>query len=105
VFTCAGGGFLNYSTDLLLSSHLHRFDTGVEFEELSVALDYEAPSLEHALHDHSLFVPKTDGIVVFDSRTGDALLAEPVATDAPASDIVLMRAGPRHGSRCDVPPP
>jgi hypothetical protein len=58
---------------------LHRFDldTGVEFEELSVALDYEAPSLEHALRD-DLFVPKTDGIAVFDSRTGDSPLVEPV---------------------------
>jgi hypothetical protein len=102
LLTCRSSGFLTYSTDLLLSSHLHRFSFGggTAPAELSVSLDYEAPVIEHATRQRRLFVPRADGIGVFDSSTGLPLLGVPIATPAPPSDIVLLRATAKRTSSC-----
>jgi len=102
LMTCRESGYLTYSTDLLLSSHLHRFSftSGVAPAELSVSLDYEAPVLEHVTRQRRLFVPRADGVAVFDSRTGAPLLAQAVPTPAPPSDIALLRPRSRRTAQC-----
>jgi hypothetical protein len=89
-------GYLVYSTDLLLSSHLHQFTLAGDIgPELHVSLDYFAPALEVEPRAGLLFVPDgTDGrmgINVFDAATGARLTPAPTATTGPPSDLVLLR--------------
>jgi hypothetical protein len=72
-------GFLAYSTDLLLSSHLHQFSLtgGVDPTELAVALDYFSPVIEFHPQTNSVFFPIggsiDNGLLVFDANTGARL--------------------------------
>lgn len=94
-------GYLVFSTDLLLSSHLHRFAAfrSVEQRELRTLLDYFMPALVHVRRSHALFVPDDGtggiaGVLVYDAPTGELLMREPIATPAAPTDLELVR-GPR----------
>lgn len=95
VFTSRTGGYLAYSTDFALSSHLHRFtvDGRVDPEELFVVVNYAIPNLVHSRREDLLFLPTSDGPVrgvhVFDAATGERLTEEPVATPGVPTDLEL----------------
>ncbi len=89
-------GFLVFSTDLLLSSHLKPFTIsgGVEpGPEMHVSLDYFMPSLVLDRRNQLLLVPDggfaSSGIHVFDAVTRTRLTKSPAATSGPPSDLVL----------------
>ena len=96
VFTSPNGGYLAYSTDFALSSHLHRFtvDGQVDPEELFVVVNYAIPHLVHWKRGNRLFLPTSDGPVrgihVFDAATGDRLTDAPVATPGVPTDLELL---------------
>ena len=104
VFTSRSGGYLAYSTDFALSSHLHRFtvDGHVDPAELFVVVNYAIPSLVHWKRGNLLFLPTSDGPVqgvhVFDAATGARLTEDPVATPGVPTDLELLnfvrRVGP-----------
>jgi hypothetical protein len=93
-------GFLAYSTDLLLSSHLHQFSLagGVDPRELAVALDYFSPAIEYAPETDSVFFPiggsVENGLHVFDATTGARLTDALIATSGPPTDLMLLAAIP-----------
>jgi hypothetical protein len=96
VFTSRNGGYLAYSTDFALSSHLHKFtvDGKVDPEELFVVVNYAIPALAHWRPGNLLFLPTSDfpvqGIHVFDAATGDRLTDAPVATPGVPMDLELL---------------
>lgn len=89
-------GFLTFSTDLLLSSHLNRFNTAGEVigPELHVSLDYFVPTLVFEPLGNTVFYPDGEwferGMHAFDARTGDRLTSEATPTSGNPSDITLM---------------
>ena len=89
-------GYLTFSTDLLLSSHLHKFtaDGEVDPEELDVAVDYFTAAMAFDPLTQSLYVPTggfgADGVNVFDALTGGRLTATPIPTGGPPTDLVLI---------------
>jgi hypothetical protein len=93
-------GYLVFSTDLILSSHLQRFSLagGVETgPQLNVSVDYAVPALEFDAQSGSLFVPDgafgRRGVHVFDAATGERRTSEPIATNGSPTDILLLREG------------
>jgi hypothetical protein len=99
-------GFLAYSTDLLLSSHLHSFTfSGEVGPELQVSLDYFTPALAHDRPTDAIFSPDgnfgTTGIRVFDAETEAELTAEPTRTSGVPTDLLLLRATPRPAAPPD----
>jgi hypothetical protein len=93
-------GFLAYSTDLLLSSHLHQFSLagGVDPRELAVALDCFSPAIEFHSDTNSVFFPiggsVENGLHVFDATTGTRLTDRLIATSGPPTDLVLVTTIP-----------
>jgi hypothetical protein len=79
-------GWLVFSTDLLLSSHLHAytFETGMESFEADVSLNYFVPHLVYAPQSDTLFWPEPDGVQPFDGTTGTPRAA---ATPLPVAGI------------------
>lgn len=86
-------GYLVFSTDLLLSSHLTRFSVsgGVQPGELHVALDYLVPELLLDAAGSQLFWPEPAGLHVFDTATGVRLTRDPIPLDGVPSDLALVR--------------
>ncbi|MBM4265848.1 MAG: hypothetical protein FJ144_04430 [Deltaproteobacteria bacterium] len=109
VMTKRDRGYLTYSTDLLLSSHLHQFavDGTVVPEQLHVSVDYFAPALAHDPPSQNLFVPEAgfgaEGVHVFDARTGRQLTEELIRTSGPPSDLVIVEGGSRRAGGCRAP--
>jgi hypothetical protein len=93
-------GFLAYSTDLLLSSHLHQFSlkSGVDQRELAVALNYFSPAIEFEPSTNTVFFPVggmlDDGLFPFDATTGTPLSDRLIATSGPPTDMALVTAIP-----------
>jgi hypothetical protein len=93
-------GFLVFSTDLLLSSHLHQFSLsgGVDPAELAVALDYFSPAIEFHAGTNAVFLPVggsvENGFHVFDATTGAMLNSRLVGTAGPPSDLVVIAVVP-----------
>ena len=92
-------GYLVYSTDLLLSSHLHAFhDSAVDPTELHVLLDYFMPAIVLVRRTATLFVPDNSfgnaGVVAFRSSDGTRLTEDPTPTDAGPSDLEAIRGAP-----------
>jgi hypothetical protein len=89
-------GFLVYSTDLLLSSHLHQFSLtrGVDQKELAVALNYFSPTIEFDPETNSVFFPVggmlDDGLLVFDAASGAELSGQLIPTSGPPTDLALV---------------
>jgi hypothetical protein len=90
-------GYLVYTTDLTLSSHLHRFSVrgDVDPEELNVSVDYAVPALAHDPIAGTLFVPDgvfgRQGLHVFDATSGARLSTDPIPTDGAPTDVLLLR--------------
>jgi hypothetical protein len=89
-------GFLAYSTDLLLSSHLHQFSLvgGVDPRELAVALDYFSPAIELDPGTNTVYFPLggslDNGLHAFDATTGARLTGSLIATSGPPTDLVVI---------------
>ena len=94
-------GWLVFSTDLLLSSHLHAFTLtgGMDPSEADVSLDYFAPHLVYHAASNTLFWPEPDGVQPFDATTG-APRAGPTPLDGLPTDLELLFLA---GSRIPVP--
>jgi len=89
-------GYLIFSTDLLLSSHLQRFSLrgGVESgPELHVSLDYFVPALAHDAATRQIFLPdggiRPGGVFVFDAETGERLSSGAIPVGGMPSDAAL----------------
>jgi hypothetical protein len=96
-------GFLAYSTDLLLSSHLHQFSLagGVDPTELAVALDYFSPAIEFDSGTNTVFFPiggsLENGLLAFDATTGARLSDQLIPTSGPPTDLIVLAAIPEPG--------
>ena len=91
-------GWLVFSTDLLLSSHLHAFTLtgGMDPFEADISLDYFAPHLVYHAASNTLFWPEPDGVQPFDATTG----APRAGSDAARRASHRSRAA-RAGARGD----
>ncbi len=92
-------GYLSYSTDIVLSSHLHAFRPfeGVSVPELDTSLFYATAALVHDPVTDRLFVPHSfdsHGVRVFDAETGEPLNEQPTAAGGPITNLLLI---PRLG--------
>lgn len=92
-------GFLVYSTDLDLSSHLQPFSLtkGVDpGPNLNVSVGYAVPTLVHEPRRDVFFVPdgvfERQGVHVFDVETWDRLSTAPTAVSGQPTDMLLLRA-------------
>lgn len=87
-------GWLVFSTDLLLSSHLHAFtlEDGMDPFEADVSLDYFVSHLVYDASSDTLFWPEPDGVKPFDATTGEAL-ASPTPLDGLPTDLALLSPG------------
>jgi len=90
-------GYLVYSTDLDLSSHLKAFSLsrGVESgPELHVSVGYFVPAIEFDARAGSIFVPDgvfgRQGVHVFAAATGERR-SDIIPTNGPVTDILLLR--------------
>jgi hypothetical protein len=89
-------GFLVYSTDLALSSHLHvfRIPEGVEEAELYVSVGTFVPELVLDPATGSFFLPDgggpPTGIHAFDARTGARRTGAIVEVGGSPGDLVLL---------------
>ena len=89
-------GYLAFTTDLTLSSHLQGFSLsqGVDPVPLHTVVDYLAPVLEPDPLTDSFFFPNSgigdDGVHVFNLTTGERMTAAPVPTSGPPTDILLV---------------
>jgi hypothetical protein len=97
VMTGSERGFLEFSTDFDLSSHLVQFRLGSQPQvgpQLFVSVGYAVPTMGHASHQDVIFVPDggslVEGFNVFDSDTGDRLTAETVALDGRPTDLLVL---------------
>lgn len=89
-------GYLVFSTDFDLSSHLVPFHLkfGVEQgPEMYVTLGYAIPALEFDRYTNQLFVPDgafgRQGIHIFDTQTNEELTTSGVETSGPPTDVLL----------------
>jgi hypothetical protein len=97
VMTSETEGFLVFSTDLLLSSHLKPFSIpdGPEpgFEWI-VSLDWFAPALAYDAQNGLLYYPHNGfgdtGVHVFDGATGERLTEGAAPSPGPPSDLLLV---------------
>jgi hypothetical protein len=93
-------GFLAYSTDLLLSSHLHQFSVagGVDPDELAVALDYFSPAIAFDPAANAVFFPiggsLENGLHAFDAVTGARLTDHLIRTSGPPTDLIRLTSIP-----------
>lgn len=102
-------GFLVYTTDLVLSSHLESFTvTGGADPEPAIhtVVDYLAPTLEFNEQDDTIFFPSSgsggDGVDVFDAGTGRRLTTEVTSTNGPPTDLLLLRNATQKFVRGDT---
>jgi len=97
VMTSASEGFLVFSTDLLLSSHLLPFSIpgGVApGPEWIVSLDYFAPTLAYDPETGLLYYPHNGasdtGVHVFDAATGERLTETAAPAPGPPTDLLFL---------------
>ena len=88
-------GYLTFSTDLLLSSHLVRFVPGaVVTGELHVTLDYFVTAILHDPASRQLFLIDggvlPPGVFVFDAESGAKWTREAIETDGFPTDAVFV---------------
>jgi hypothetical protein len=105
VLTSNDTGYLTFSTDLLLSSHLVRFrpNEGVVFGQLHVTLDYFVPVLLHDRPRDQLFLldggATVPGVFVFDAGSGATLTPASIPTEGVPTDAVFVNGGVRPAPR------
>ena len=97
VMTSEAEGFLVFSTDLLLSSHLKPFsipDGPAPGFEWIVSLDYFAPALAYDPETALLYYPHNGtgdtGVHVFDAATGERLTDAAAPAPGPPSDLLFV---------------
>jgi hypothetical protein len=97
VMTSPSEGFLVFSTDLLLSSHLLPFTLAAgpaPGPEWIVSLDYFAPALAYEAEAQRLYYPHNGtgdtGVHVFDAVTGERLTESAAPAPGPPSDLRLL---------------
>jgi hypothetical protein len=90
-------GYLVFSTDFDLSSHLHEFslsNPGQLGPELHRSLGYAIPVIAYAIREDLLFVPDgasgVEGILVFDATHGTQLTPAPLPLDGRPSDVLVL---------------
>ncbi len=90
-------GYLVFSTDLILSSHLLPFtraDGVAPGPEMNVSVDYFAPALAFDPESETLYAPEGDfgerGVHVFDTSTNQRLTETPIPTDGPPTDLLRL---------------
>lgn len=90
-------GFLSFSTDFALSSHLSMFTSSGVVEpvpDFFVALGYFAPAVVHAPDAGHVFFPDAGfgatGVQVFAAHTGERLTRGPLQTSGPLTDLELL---------------
>jgi len=93
-------GYLTFTTDLLLSSHLVAFSVpgGVDPTPLHTTLEYFTPVMVHDARTDTFFFPESGGpgawgVHVFDATSGARLTTEPIATGGPPTDLALLCDG------------
>lgn len=97
VFATPEEGYLIFTTDFDLSSHLTRFSLagGVEPGQLNVSVGYAVPALVVDPRTDTLFLPDgvfgRQGVHVFQASTGQRLTAEPIPTSGQPTDLLLLR--------------
>ena len=86
-------GWLVFSTDIVLSSHLHPFtlSDGGDIFEADTSLFYFAPHLVYDDERDILHWPEPGGVQAFDGTSGDAL-APATALSGDPTDLALLRA-------------
>ncbi len=94
----ADDGYLTFSTDLLLSSHLHKFNlsTGPDNgPDILTSLNYMTPAMVHDPSSGMLYVPQGPGspagVYVVDAASGAVLTPQPIAAPYP-TDLALIVA-------------
>lgn len=97
-----GLGYLTFSTDLLLSSHLVRFVPGsVVTGELHVTLDYFVTAILHDVASRQLFLidggVRPAGVFAFDAASGKKETTEPLETDGFPTDAVFVAGSVGRG--------
>lgn len=102
VMTGPRRGFLIYSTDFALSSHLlgFRHPGGLDpAGELHMCLNYFSPALVHAPAQRLVFMPQAEfggnGIHVFTAAHGTRLTSGPILTGGAPTDLELVLRLPR----------
>jgi hypothetical protein len=103
-------GYLTFSTDLLLSSHLVQFTRSGEVgPQLHVSLDDFAPALAHDRATDRLFVPEvlgeTVGVQVFDAGSGRQLSTVATPTGGPPADLLTLAKRPHARGCAAIDPP
>lgn len=106
VLTTPDSGFLTYSTDFLLSSHLKSFSVngGVDPNpEIFVSLQYFVPTLVLDAASQFMYYPEGTpdlyGVHVFDAWTGERLTEAAIGTTGQPTDMVLLCS-----DVCGLPP-
>ncbi len=103
VMSSTEGGYLTFTTDWTLSSHLTSFTLaeGPSLGELGVMVDYFVPVLVHVLQAQTFFMPYGGagdiGVRPFDSTTGKALSPAPIPTVGTPTHLAF---DPRTASAC-----
>lgn len=99
VMVAADRGFLVYSTDLDLSSHLQPFSlsSGVDpGPNLNVSVGYAVPALAHESRRGVFFLPdgvfNRQGMHVFDVESWQRLTSAPTAVSGLPTDVLLLRS-------------
>lgn len=85
-------GWLVFSTDIVLSSHLHPFtiSAGGQTLEAATALFYFAPHIVYDPAGDTVFFPQPGGVRAFDGTTGAERTAGPTALDGTPTDLALL---------------
>lgn len=98
VMTTANSGYLSFTTDFALSSHLVAFNIPggvIPGPGLYAALGYFAPALLHDDATDYLYFPDgsfpSTGVQVFDVVTGEQLTDDVISTNGPPTDLLLVR--------------
>ncbi len=92
VFTDAGGGWLSFSTDLLLSAHLHAFTLaqGVNANEVQTTLFFFTPHLLHDPNTDYLYWLEPNGFRVFDASSSASVSVGPIALSGEPTDLEMV---------------
>ncbi len=106
VLTRTDRGYLTFSTDFIVSSHLKGFTLAAGVDpppDLETTVEYTAPAIAHDPRTDALFFPVgAAGVVVFDAGTAARLTSEPIPTGGEPADLELLcddpvDCGPRPG--------
>jgi hypothetical protein len=93
-------GYLVFSTDLVISSHLVAFTVSGGVEPgpgLYDSIGYRVPTMVHDLQTDTFFYPDGgyggEGVHVFDALTGTRLTADAIATTGQPTDLAMLCEG------------